>query len=296
MKSLESVISMVDEWKGKKIEVQELTAGLTNKNYKVTIDEKCYVVRIPGVGSDLFINRDIELHNTLSASKVGVGAHVFKYFKESYVVIAEFIQGQVMSIESFKDKDRIVRAIKAIKEVNEKADFTSTFIMFDKFKEYFELVKKHTIRIPDNFNDAEKIVYKVEDKFRKSMPKLLSCHNDLLAENFIDQGNRMRIIDWELSGRNDPCFELGDFSVEQGFDDEEDTLIIKTYYGVFDESKFARMNIYKSMADILWTLWAVIQNHFSKLDFEYWEYGMNRFKRAMNAVHSDNFSRWFSLV
>jgi len=106
----------------------------------------------------------------------------------------------------------------------------------------------------------------------------------------------MSIIDWELSGLNEPCFELGDFSVEQGYGEEEDRIIIETYFGSFDERNFARMSVYKYMADILWTLWAVIQNHCSTLDFDFWEYGMNRFNRAMDAFETQDFGRWIELV
>lgn len=296
MITIDDVISRVEEWKNKQVEIQELTEGITNYNYKVTVDDQCYVVRIPGTGSDIFIGRDVELHNTLSSSDVGVGAHVFHFFESDHVIVSEFIEGTVMSPESFRSKDAIVRAVKAIKEVNTKGNFISRFVMFEKFDEYREIVKKHSIRIPDTFDEAEIVVSRVRERFMRNMPELLSCHNDLLAENFIDQGDRMRIIDWELSGLNDPCFELGDFSVEQGFDESEDNLIIETYFGKFDEQKFARMNIYKYMADVLWTLWAVIQNHISTLDFDYWEYGLKRFTRAMNAFHSDDFPEWFEIT
>ncbi len=286
---------MVDEWKGKEVDIMELTEGITNKNYKVTVDEKSYIVRIPGEGTDLFIDREVELHNMLSASNVGTGAHIFKYFRPDYVVISDFINGKMMSAESFKNKNLIVKALKAIKKINTEAQFTSTFIMFDYFDTYLQLVKKHSMKMPKNFIDAEKIVNRVREKFLKNMPELAPCHNDLLAENFIDQGDRMRIIDWEFSGMNDPCFEIGDFSVEQGFGEDEDALIVETYFGTFDESAFARMSIYKSMADILWTLYAMIQHHFSKIDFDHWEYGINRFNRAMNAMNTDTFSQWLRI-
>jgi thiamine kinase-like enzyme len=296
MISIGDVIKRVEEWKNKQVEIQELTEGLTNHNYKVTVDNRSYVVRIPGSGTDVFVDRDKELHNTLSASDVGVGAKVFYSFKSDHVIIIEFLKGKVMSPESFKGNDVITRTVKAIKEVNTKGNFVSNFVMFDKFDEYHEIVKKHTIKLPDNFNEAENIVRKVESRFLRNMPKLVSCHNDLLAENFIDQGNRMRIIDWELSGLNDPCFELGDFSVEQGFNENENKLIIETYFGHFDEQKYARMNVYKYMADVLWTLWAVIQNHFSVIDFDFWEYGLNRFNRAMNAFNSADFPKWLEIA
>jgi thiamine kinase-like enzyme len=296
MKDIHDVIQMVDDWKGKKYDIEELTKGITNKNFKVTIEGKSYVVRIPGEGTDLFIDREVEYHNTLAVSEVGVGALIYEYFKPEYIAIAEFIDGEVMSVPSLKDKERIVKATRAIKRVNMRAKFISKFIMFDKFDEYLEIIKKHNIKVPENFGDAVVFVNRVRDKFLKTMPELAACHNDLLAENFIDQGDRMRIIDWELSGMNDACFELGDFSVEQELGEDEDVLMIETYFGNFDEKKFARMNLYKSMADILWTLWAAIQNHLSDLEFDFWEYGMNRFNRAMIALNSDNFSRWLQTV
>jgi thiamine kinase-like enzyme len=296
MASIQEVIDRVDEWKGKKIEIEELTSGLTNQNFKVTVNGKKYVVRIPGHGSDIFIRRDVELHNTLSASKAGVGARVFYTFESDYVIISEFLKGTTMSVDGFRvNRGAIVRAVKAIKKVNTEARFTSNFIMFDKFDDYLAIVEENSIRIPEHFNEGREFVERARKRFTASMPELVSCHNDLLAENFIDQGDRMRIIDWELSGLNEACFELGDFSVEQGFTEEENRLILETYFGGFDEQKYARMSVYKYMADMLWTLWAVILNHFSKLDFDYWSYGMNRFNRAMEAFHGDDFGRWLEI-
>jgi thiamine kinase-like enzyme len=257
------------------------------------VDDTKYVIRIPGHGSDIFIKRDVELHNTLSASEVGVGAHVFYAFESDYVIISEFLNGSTMSVDSFRgNRSAIVRAVEAIKAVNKKAQFISEFIMFNKFDDYMAIVQNNSIRVPQDFDEGRRVVERVRERFEGSIPELASCHNDLLAENFIDQGDRMRIIDWELSGLNEVCFELGDFSVEQGFSEEEDRLIVKTYFGRFDEQKYARMNVYKYMADMLWTLWAVIQNHFSQLDFDYWDYGMNRFNRAMRAFHREEFGRW----
>jgi thiamine kinase-like enzyme len=296
MTDIQAVIDGIEEWMGKPCEIQEITSGITNSNYKVTVENKSYVVRIPGAGTDMFISRDVELHNVLEASRTGVGAHVFRHFAESYIVIAEFLQGEVMSIDRFHDSEKIVRAVQAIKKVNTGASFVSDFIMFDKFKDYLRVVTAHAMKVPDHLDDAVAIVDRVEKRFQAGMPRLVSCHNDLLAENFIDTGDAMRIIDWEFSGRNDPCFELGDFSVEQGFGDGEDELIIRTYFGGNEQRMYARMKIYKSMADFLWTLYAMIQHHFSKLDFDFWKYGMDRFTRAMNAANTGDFSRWLSAV
>lgn len=118
MKTIEEVVGNVEEWNGKKVDIKELTAGLTNKNYKVDVDGKSYVVRIPGERTDIFI---------------------FKYFKPEYIVIMEFLDGKVMSVDSFKNHNYTKEAVEAIRKVNTEARFVSKFIMFDKFDHYLEI-------------------------------------------------------------------------------------------------------------------------------------------------------------
>ena len=293
MLSIEQVIEKIEDWKDKKISYKYLPGGLTNKNYKLNVDGNSYVVRIPGKSTDIFIDREVELHNTISASDIGVGAKVFKYFKPDYVIISDFIDGELMNIDSLKNNNnKISKVVNAIKRVHTNASFISKFIMFDKFKDYLQIVKKNKMDLPEGFEGAKRVVEDIERLFIKEKPKLVSCHNDLLAENFIEQNDVMRIIDWELSGLNDPCFDLGDFSVEQGFDEDKDKLIIETYYGKFLEDKFCWLNIYKYLADLLWTLWAVIQHNLSDIDFDYWGYGFKRYSRAMEAINSEEFNYW----
>lgn len=297
MTTISEVIERINEWKGKDIQVKELTEGLTNSNYLITMNQESYVVRIPGHGSDIFIDRNVELHNLKSASEIGVGAHLRYFFESDDVVVVDFIDGETMTIDAFRsNRDAIVRAVEAMKKVHTEAEFISDFVMFDKFDDYNEVIKRHNVEIPADYKEGIVYVGKTQNHLRKDMPSLKPCHNDLLAENFIDQGDRMRIIDWEFSGMNDVCFELGDFSVEQGFGEEEDTLIVHTYFGEFDERKFARMNVYKPLADILWAAYGFIQNHFSKLDYDFWEYGSTRLDRAMKVFHSDIFSKYLEIA
>src|SRR2546430_13508839 len=98
------------------------------------------------------------------------------------------------------------------------------------------------------------------------------CHNDLLSENFIDDGVSLRVVDYELSGNNDPCFDLGNAAQEASFDEELRTILCETYFGRLDRQQLARMNLFALMSDVGWTLWGAIQAKISTLDFDFTEY------------------------
>jgi thiamine kinase-like enzyme len=131
----------------------------------------------------------------------------------------------------------------------------------------------------------------------RDKPAPAACHNDLLSENFlIDKDGRMWIIDWEYGGMTDPYFDLGDFCTEHPFSAEEERLILTTYCGEMDEHRYCRMLLHKLTADLWWTIWAMIQTKLSTIDFDFYEYGMNRVRRfRTNAGHPD-YERWIAGV
>jgi thiamine kinase-like enzyme len=113
------------------------------------------------------------------------------------------------------------------------------------------------------------------------------CHNDLLCENFIDDGKALRIVDYELSGNNDPCFDLGNTAQEANFDDALRAVLCEAYFGQLDQQQLARMNLFALMSDVGWTLWGAIQARISKLDFDFTDYYLTRWSRALTVMDSD---------
>ena len=116
----------------------------------------------------------------------------------------------------------------------------------------------------------------------RDTPAPAACHNDLLSENFlIDKGGRMWLIDWEYGGMTDPYFDLGDFCTEHPFSREEEQLILTTYCGEMVEARYYRMLLHKLIADLWWSIWAMIQCKLSTIDFDFYEYGMGRVRRFL---------------
>jgi thiamine kinase-like enzyme len=125
----------------------------------------------------------------------------------------------------------------------------------------------------------------------------VACHCDLLSENFmLDESGKMWVIDWEYGGQTDPYFDLGDFCVEHPLSEDEERFIIERYCGVFDESRYARMMLHKIVADLWWSIWAMIQVRQSLLDFDFHEYGMNRIRRLRENAANPAFASWLETV
>src|SRR5256886_12559708 len=118
------------------------------------------------------------------------------------------------------------------------------------------------------------------------------CHNDLLSENFIDDGVSLRIVDYELSGNNDPCFDLGNTAQEAEFDQELRAALCEAYFGNRDQRQLARMNLFALMSDVGWTLWGAIQARISAVDYDFRGYYAGRWERALEVLRSERPLRW----
>jgi thiamine kinase-like enzyme len=131
---------------------------------------------------------------------------------------------------------------------------------------------------------------------RRKLP-LTACHCDPLCENFLDNGERMWLVDWEYSGMNDPMWDLGDLSVEAGFDAAQDEEMIRAYFdGEPTPAERGRMVIYKAMCDLLWTLWGLIQLANKNPADDFWVYSVNRFERCKRLMGSPDFPRHLTAV
>ena len=164
--------------------------------------------------------------------------------------------------------------------------------MFRLIEEYLRIVEEHDVRIPADYRERLPQLGDIERAVRVGALPSVSCHNDLLCENFIDDGHGLRIVDYELSGNNDPCFDLGNTAQEAGFDDGLRAVLCEAYFGRLDPQQLARMNLFALMSDIGWTLWGAIQAKISTLDFDFTDYYTARWNRALTVIESDRFEGW----
>jgi thiamine kinase-like enzyme len=295
--ALEDVLAAVPELQDATA-VEPLSGGLTNTNHKVTTGGgDAYVVRISGKDTGLLaIDRTNEVHNTISASESGVGARFVASLPEHDALVLEFIRGEVLTAEALRKGDRLTLVAEACRRLHRSRRFRADFDMFEIQPGYLEVVRERGFRLPDRYADFEPQVRALEQAMRVRPEATVPCNNDLLAENFIDTGGGLRLIDYEYSGNNEPCFELGNVWSESNLTLEQLQELVTAYFGRPLRNKVARARLWGLMSKYGWTLWASIQDGISDLDFDFWGWGMEKYERAVAEFDGPDFERLLAEV
>ena len=292
---VEEAVSRVSLWKGREVKVTPLSGGLTNENYLVESGGQRYVMRLPGRSTELLsIDRANEVYNTKAAATTGIAPKVLEHVAGVDVMVLEFIPGPTMSAMALQSKQMAARMAQSFHRLHAAPRFLQDFNMFRLIETYLGIVDEHEVAIPDGYRDWLPTVAEIERAVSTGALPPAPCHNDLLCENFIDDGTALRIVDYELSGNNDPCFDLGNTAQEAGFDQGLRAALCEAYFGTVDGQQLARMNLFALMSDVGWTLWGAIQAKISAVDFDFVGYYRGRWDRALEVLRSEDLKRWMA--
>ena len=297
MSVIEEVVEKIPDWKNKQVSVTPLAGGLTNSNFKVEVDGVRYFVRVPGASTELLaINRENEYYNSKAAHEAGVGPNVLYYLPESCVMVLEFLDGKTMSKDSLNQPGMPTRMAQAIKKLHAGPRFLTDFNMFRLTEYYLQICDEHEITIPDGYIERMSTVATIEQAMSANPLATVPCNNDLLAENYIDDGKQLWLIDYEYSGNNDPTFELGNTCQEMQFNNSQIAGVCAAYFGEASADKIARMKLNMIMSDVGWGLWAAIQAKISTIEFDFWGWAIERWGRAVEKMDSEEFDGWLKDV
>jgi thiamine kinase-like enzyme len=273
----------------KRSSLRELSGGLTNKNLLVETDSGRYVARISSNSSSLLsINRDSEFNNTKLAAEVGIGAPVFDYLKGKGLLVIGYIDG-----ETFGPNDvgaNLGRIATSLRKLHSAKPFDRDFNMFEIQPNYLKIVQERGFRLPNGYLELQETFSEIEKRFAATFDGKVPCNNDLLPANFIDDGKQIWLIDYEYSGNNDACFEIGNIWSEAELPFEALSELVTAYYGGMRADKLARAWLFCQVAKYGWTLWASIQDSVSELDFDFWEWGMLKYDSMREAISSKRFT------
>jgi thiamine kinase-like enzyme len=295
--SIDQVIAAIPAWAGRSVAVERIPAGLTNTNWRVVVDGVPYFVRIPGAGTELLaVDRGNEIFNTVAAASAGVAPRVVETVPDWDVFALEWLDARTMSNDTLSEPGMPARIAAALRQLHAGSRFRDDFDMFRVAERYLALVDERGIAIPAGYHEHLGQIPRIEAALGVHPPATVPCHNDLLAENYLDDGARLWLVDWEYSGNNDPAFELGNTAQELGYDDSQIEELCAAYYGGASPARLARMRLQMVMSDVGWTLWAAIQARISTIDYDFTGWADERWGRAQMALDRPEFTDWLQTV
>ena len=292
--TIQKIIAAIPAWAGRAVRAEPIVAGLTNRNYRVDVDGRPHFVRIPGPGTDLLaVDRGNEVHNTRAAAAGGVGPAMLHHLPQWDVFVLAWVDARTMTNEAFAAmEDAPERVADALRRLHAGPRFRDDFDMVRTTERYVRVVDERGFAVPAGYRDRLDRLPRIEAALAARPVPSVPCHNDLLAENYLDDGERLWIVDYEYSGNNDPTFELGNTCQELGWGDDRLRRLCAAYFGEATERLIARLRLQMIMSDLGWTLWAAIQAAISPIDYDFMAWAQERWERASTAIDGPDFEAW----
>jgi thiamine kinase-like enzyme len=292
---LVATLGRVPELAGRSLTLTTLSGGITNRNFLIEADGATvrWVVRLAGNDTHLLgISREVELAATTSAAGVGVGPEVTAFIRPEGYLVTRFIEGSPVSDEAVHQPATIRRVADSIRRFHEGPAIPGLFIPLRIVEAYRALALARGVAIPVEYELARAIGRRIELAFLANPVELRPCHNDLLNANFIDDGARIRIVDWEYAGMGDPFFDLGNFSINHGLDPTEDRILLEAYdAGPVRPDRLARILLMRVVSDFREAMWGVLQQGVSTLEVDFVAYARDHFDRLLANAATSAFER-----
>lgn len=274
--------------------------GLTNLVHLVQFQEHYVIVRMAGEGTDQYIDRYVEANNARAAHAAGVSPVVLFTDPDTGLMISEAVPGiETMTPALFSSRQGSAsRAGHALAKLhNSGQTFEFRFELFAMIDDYLEILSKKNVQLPEGYHEIVTAAMPIKDILAANPTPLAPCHCDPLCENFLDDGNTMWIVDWEYSGMNDPLWDVGDLAVEAGLTRSQQAELMQAYFGgTPTAAQHGRVEIYKAMCDLLWTLWGLIQHADNNPAEDFWSYSVERFERCQTLMNDVAFAEHLAAV
>jgi thiamine kinase-like enzyme len=278
------VAASADVLRGHQLEWRQLFGGLAHVTYAVRTESgDRYVVKFLTQEMDdfgLMIPIGDLIGNTVAAGESGVGARVIQALPEIPSILLEYIDGKTLDTPDLARPHFIPRIGRAIRDLHANASrMRNTTVIWKFLDDYLALIDEHALACPSGILDWLPTVRRIEAALAVNVLPLVPSNNDLLAKNIMDDG-RIRIIDYDFSGMNDPMFDVGDLAMEGDYDREQIRVACMAYFGAHDPVQYARACLFGIAAQYTWSLLFVgmdaLLSDSPAEGFDYWQEASSR--------------------
>lgn len=277
--TVEEVVARVPAWRGaREVRVTPLEGGITNENHRVEVDGRLFVVRLGGRDTALLgIDRARERAAAEVAAQLGVGPEVVWALPENAVLVTRFVPGRTLTAEDVRRPEVLARVVAALRRVHAGPPIPGTFSAFRTVAAYREVAAARGVVLPAALDEWFALARRIEAA--RGPAPAVPCHNDLLAANFIDDGQRVWILDWEYAAMGDPCFDLGNLAANGEFGPAEERALLERYAGRATDEAIARLRLMRLASDLREAMWGLVQAGISRLEIDFAGYAARHFAR-----------------
>ncbi len=282
---LQRIIRSVPGWERITFEARPLEGGITNRNYLVTVEGSRYVLRVPGVDTELLgIDRANEYRAASVAADAGMGPEVVAFLPETGCFVTRFVDGAHIPMADLRDDHVLGLVVRSLRAFHAGPPVPSSFPVFRIVERYREVAGARGVEASAAYDEAHTVAARIEDAFGVHPSPLTTCHNDLLNANFLRDGDHVWLVDYEYAGMGDPFFDLGNLAVNNDLDEAAQEALLRHMYIDVRERHRARLALMRIMSDFREAMWGVVQQAISTLDEDFGAYADRHFTRLLANV------------
>jgi thiamine kinase-like enzyme len=273
---------------------QPLEGGITNRNYRLRMGGEDLVLRLCDRGAEVLgIDRTTEEIASRRAAAERIAPPVVAFLADVPALVTRWLPGGDVPVEEMRTPGVLAQVAAMLRRLHETPALPSAFAIFRLIEEQRAL----TDALPDSYEDLLRLARRIEAALTGPEHVPVSCHNDLLTANFVRDGARVCIVDWEYAGMNDRYFDLGNLSVNNGFDAELDRALLELYFDEpATEARFASLQLFRIVSDFREAMWGAVQLRRSSLDFDYAAYADEHFERLERAAADPRVEEWLAVA
>jgi thiamine kinase-like enzyme len=275
-------------------EPQPLAGGITNRNFRARFGGSDYMIRRHGKDTGLLgIDREAERMASEAAARLEIAPEVVAALPDG--LVARFVSCRQASAEEIAGRvSEIALALRSFHDSG--LQLPVRFWVPDLLSDYARIAAERGAALPRAYATAVAVGSRIAEAMPLSLPQ--PCHDDLLPGNIIraHDGGRIMIVDWEYAGMGHPYFDLGNLSINNGFDEATDDSLLSAYHGggAPSDVQRARLKLMRLLSDAREGAWAVVQSGISELDFDFEAYGEEHFGRLLAAAGDPELEEWLA--
>jgi thiamine kinase-like enzyme len=275
---------------------EPLDGGITNRNYRLRLGGEDLVLRICDPGAEVLgIDRITEEIASRRAAAEKIAPPVVAFLADVPALVTRWLPGGGLTPEEVRAPENLVQVARLLRRLHDCPALPTSFDVFRLVERQRELA----VSVPESYDRVMALGGRIEAALAPTHPehRHVPCHNDLLTANFVRDGWRICIVDWEYAGMNDRYFDLGNLAVNNGFGPDDERALLEAYWDAPPtDRQAAALSLMRLVSDLREAMWGAVQRGRSTLDFDYEAYANEHFGRLEQAAADPRVEEWLAVA